>query len=57
MIARTHQVPQAKHLPNIVLTAAMHTPLPLWVRLCRAASLEARQLYLQERTRLAPDTL
>ena len=25
-----------------------------WVRLCRAASLEARPLYLQKRTRLAP---
>jgi hypothetical protein len=36
-------VPQAKHLPNIVLTAAMHTPLPLWVTNCRATSLNARQ--------------
>ena len=30
MIARTRDARQARHLPNIVLTAAKHTPLPLW---------------------------
>jgi hypothetical protein len=39
-------IPAAKI--NIVSRAATHTPLPRWVRLCRATSPEARRKYPQK---------